>query len=171
MATIINIFSSPVSWIIVGLALFNIFEWFGTKHTIAKLVEINRPEANIRIGRQANMNITDGCVDDLIKYSKDASKKYTLYINITAVFPLLGILGTVISLMNLSSTDAISANFETALNTTLLGLICAIGFKIGDSWLSADLERALDDADYLIHQHDEEKRIQYATQKETGQRY
>ena len=87
MATIINIFSSPVSWIIVGLALFNIFEWFGTKHTIAKLVEINRPEANIRIGRQANMNITDGCVDDLIKYSKDASKKYTLYINITAVFP------------------------------------------------------------------------------------
>jgi hypothetical protein len=102
MATIINIFSSPVSWIIVGLALFNIFEWFGTKHTIAKLVEINRPEANIRIGRQANMNITDGCVDDLIKYSKDASKKYTLYINITAVFPLLGILGTVISLMNLS---------------------------------------------------------------------
>ena len=74
MATIINIFSSPVSWIIVGLALFNIFEWFGTKHTIAKLVEINRPEANIRIGRQANMNITDGCVDDLIKYSRMLQK-------------------------------------------------------------------------------------------------
>ena len=40
MATIINIFSSPVSWIIVGLALFNIFEWFGTKHTIATVQKL-----------------------------------------------------------------------------------------------------------------------------------
>lgn len=171
MATIISIFALFDYFVIAGFAIFNIYEWRKTKHSITKLVEINHPEANIRTGCQPDMTITDKRANELGKFSKSASKKYTLYTNITAIFPLLGILGTVISLMNLTTTNDMSANFSTALGTTLFGLICAIGFKIADSGLSADLERALDDADYLIHQHDEEKRMQYAPQTETGHRH
>ncbi|MCM1164421.1 MAG: hypothetical protein NC401_00245 [Ruminococcus sp.] len=43
--------------------------------------------------------------------------------------------------------------------TTFQGLVCAIGFKIADSFITARLDRALDEADYLVHEHDKEKRV------------
>jgi len=52
---------------------------------------------------------------------------YHAFVSITNILPLLGILGTVISLMNIDSftIETVSANFMTALSSTFWGLLGA----------------------------------------------
>lgn len=76
---------------------------------------------------------------------------YSIYSNISAVFPLLGILGTVVSLIEMSDIETAATSFMSALDTTLWGLVCGIISKIADSWLSPHYETALDEADLIIH--------------------
>lgn len=160
-----------ITLLIGGTAIANGIVFVRAYLKIRQLDEIVHPKSDRRIGQQANMSITDDDCANLNKASGAASRLYTLYTNITAIFPLLGILGTVMSLMQLSGTEGIADNFSTALRTTFAGLICAIFFKLLDSAISSTLDRALDEADYLIHEHDNEKRKSYAPQTETGYRY
>lgn len=146
-----------ITVVIILVGLFNIFVYYTTWKVIAKLQKLVHPKADRRNGIKADLNITAEESAALSKCSDLASSCYTMYLNLTAVFPLLGILGTVLSLMRLSGADDISANFGMALRTTFAGLIAAILFKVADSFISPKLDRALDEADYLIHQHDKEK--------------
>lgn len=107
----------------------------------------------------------------LVRLSDIAAFLYTLYANIASIFPLLGIFGTVCSLVGLSGTNDISANFATALDTTIWGLIWAMGCKILDSFISSKLDRALDEADYRIHKLTQEEGKNHAPQTETGYRH
>lgn len=141
--------------IILGAANFGVF--IVTRRVVAGLEKLVHPKSDRRNGISADLAMTSEETAQLGKSSDRASFFYTLFLNLTAVFPLLGILGTVISLMKLSGTDDIAANFGMALRTTLWGLIFAIVFKLLDSLISAKLDRALDEADYLIHEHDLEK--------------
>lgn len=72
-----------------------------------------------------------------------AVKFYTLYGTITGIFPLLGILGTVVSLLGMvqAGTD-ITGGFFAALTSTFWGLVFAIAFKFMDSFLSPKLEES-----------------------------
>lgn len=142
--------------IILGIANGGVF--FITRRAVGGLEKLVHPKADRRNGISADLAMTSEETAQLGKSSDRASFFYTLFSNLTAVFPLLGILGTVISLMRLTGADDISANFGMALRTTLWGLIFAIFFKLLDSWISPKLDRALDEADYLIHEHDMEKR-------------
>lgn len=160
-----------ITLFILGAAIINVIMFVWAKIKIKQLDEIVHPKSDRRMGQQADMSITDDDCADLNKASAVASRLYTLYTNITAIFPLLGIFGTVVSLMKLSGTEGIADNFSMALTTTFWGLIFAIIFKILDSFISSTLDRALDEADYLIHEHDNEKRKSYAPQTETGYRY
>lgn len=141
--------------IILGAANLGVF--FITQRAVAGLEKLVHPKADRRNGISADLSLTSEETAQLGKSSARASFFYTLFLNLTAVFPLLGILGTVISLMKLSGADDIAASFGMALRTTLWGLIFAIVFKLMDSLISAKLDRALDEADYLIHEHDLEK--------------
>lgn len=141
--------------IILGAANLGVF--FITQRVVAGLEKLVHPKADRRNGISADLSLTSEETAQLGKSSARASFFYTLFLNLTAVFPLLGILGTVISLMKLSGADDIAASFGMALRTTLWGLIFAIIFKLMDSLISARLDRALDEADYLIHEHDLEK--------------
>lgn len=70
-----------------------------------------------------------------------AVSRYTLYVNLTGVFPLLGILGTVISLIGMvGSTSGIEGSFFAALTSTFWGLIFAILFKVLDGFISPVLD-------------------------------
>ncbi len=111
----------------------------------------------------------DGSTDvkELIETSDCAARWYALYANLTAIFPLLGIFGTVCSLLNLSDLEDMSTSFSIALDTTVWGLIFAMGFKLADSAISSKLDRALDEADYQIHKLNQEMRKSYAPQEET----
>lgn len=147
-----------ITVIIIIMGAVNGFVYYITWQMITGLQKLVHPKADRRNGIGADLAITSEESAQLSKHSDRASFFYTLFLNITAVFPLMGILGTVWSLMKLTGTDDISANFGMALRTTLWGLIFAIVFKLLDSLISPKLDRALDEADYLIHEHDQEKR-------------
>ncbi|MCH5196442.1 MAG: MotA/TolQ/ExbB proton channel family protein [Oscillospiraceae bacterium] len=149
-----------ITVMIVLLFAFNIAVFYFNLRTIKKLESIVRPKTDRRVGIAAELRMSDEESRTLLNCAGKASGVYALFTNITAVFPLLGILGTVASLMRLSGTDDLSENFSSALITTFAGLVAAIIFKIMDSFITARLDSALDEADYLIHEHDKEKREQ-----------
>lgn len=70
-----------------------------------------------------------------------AVSRYTLYVNLTGIFPLLGILGTVISLIGIvGNTSGIEGSFFAALTSTFWGLVFAILFKVLDGSVSPVLD-------------------------------
>ncbi len=79
--------------------------------------------------------------EEIISLRKKAEALYAVFINVTAIFPLLGILGTVLSLIPLvSQMAAFETNFFAALTSTFWGLVFAITFKLLDGFLSARME-------------------------------
>ena len=79
--------------------------------------------------------------EEVVLLRKRSEGLYSIFINITAVFPLLGILGTVISLIPMVSDMAnMQNNFFAALTSTFWGLVFAIVFKLLDSMLSSKIE-------------------------------
>ena len=139
------------------LFVMNIGVYWLTRKKIILLEHTVYTKSNRRDGIQADLMLSDKDCELLRDSTSRASMMYSFFANITAVFPLLGILGTVVSLMNLSGTDDLSANFSSALLTTFLGLVSAIIFKLMDAGIAPRLERVLDESEYLIHQHDKER--------------
>lgn len=87
---------------------------------------------------RAIRNIDEGAVVSLRKKSEAF---YSVFANLTAIFPLLGILGTVISLLPMVAEMAdMSQNFFAALTSTFWGLVFAIAFKLLDGFLAARIE-------------------------------
>lgn len=69
--------------------------------------------------------------------------QYTLFVNVTGIFPLLGILGTVISLLGMvGNGQSVENGFFAALTSTFWGLVFAITFKFLDSFISPKLDDA-----------------------------
>lgn len=65
---------------------------------------------------------------------------YTLFTNVTGIFTLLGILGTVRSLLNIVNSGAdINNEFLGALTSTFWGIVFTIVFKIADTCISTKL--------------------------------
>ncbi|MBP5224535.1 MAG: MotA/TolQ/ExbB proton channel family protein [Lachnospiraceae bacterium] len=79
--------------------------------------------------------------EEIVSLRKKAEALYAVFVNVTAIFPLLGILGTVLSLIPLvSQMAAFETNFFAALTSTFWGLVFAIVFKLLDGFLSARME-------------------------------
>ncbi len=79
--------------------------------------------------------------EEIVGLRKKAEALYAVFVNVTAIFPLLGILGTVLSLIPLvSQMAAFETNFFAALTSTFWGLVFAITFKLLDGFLSARME-------------------------------
>lgn len=79
--------------------------------------------------------------EQIIALRKRAQSLYSIYINVTSVFPLLGILGTVVSLLPMVADLAnMQLNFFAALTSTFWGLVFAIIFKLMDGFLSSRME-------------------------------
>ena len=78
---------------------------------------------------------------------------YQIFISITSVMPLLGILGTVISLLNVTALEqaVIQANFLTALSSTFWGIVGAIICRVIEGTLTPAVERNQDNFDLLIN--------------------
>ncbi len=66
---------------------------------------------------------------------------YSIFVNLTGIFPLLGILGTVISLLGMvKDMNNVQGNFYGALTSTFWGLVFGIVFKFLDGVVSAKIE-------------------------------
>lgn len=89
--------------------------------------------------------------EQIVALRKKSEGFYAVFINLTAIFPLLGILGTVISLIPMVSDMAnMQQNFFAALTSTFWGLVFAIIFKLLDSFLSSRIEDNDKNVDLLL---------------------
>lgn len=117
---------------ILGIAIYNFLIWFkvfNNKKEIKKELSNWERDQNI-VDFDKNTDIKD--------YYKKILKNYVLFTTIIAIFPLLGMLGTVSSLLGLDMSNSEAINnakdsFFYALSSTFLGIIFAIFFK----WLNA----------------------------------
>ena len=77
----------------------------------------------------------------VVNMRNQTGKLYSLFVNLTGIFPLLGILGTVTSLLGLvADSSDVTGNFYGALTSTFWGLVFAIVFKFLDGIVSAKIE-------------------------------
>jgi len=80
--------------------------------------------------------------DTLRKMRETSDKYYSMYANLTSIFPLLGILGTVLALIPMmQDVTNMQGNFFVALTSTLWGLVFAIFFKLLDAILAPHIDR------------------------------
>ena len=86
---------------------------------------------------------------------------YSAFIALVSIFPLLGMLGTVLALLSLDitsgATEELKSNFFLALDTTAWGLVFSIGFKIANSFLQTTIETAIEKIDTLVKSHYDKK--------------
>ena len=79
--------------------------------------------------------------EQVVAMRKRSESLYSVFVNVTSIFPLLGILGTVVSLLPMVSEFAdMQTNFFAALTSTFWGLVFAIIFKLLDGFLSSRME-------------------------------
>ncbi|MCM1505929.1 MAG: MotA/TolQ/ExbB proton channel family protein [Ruminococcus flavefaciens] len=91
--------------------------------------------------QEAVSDISELRETDVVNMRNHTGSLYSVFVNLTGIFPLLGILGTVTSLLNLvADTSNITGNFYGALTSTFWGLIFAIIFKFLDGIISARIE-------------------------------
>ena len=85
--------------------------------------------------------IRDVDEEQVVAMRKRSESLYSVFVNVTAIFPLLGILGTVVSLLPMVADMAdMQTNFFAALTSTFWGLVFAILFKLLDGFLSSRME-------------------------------
>lgn len=152
-----TIFCESGNYIIFGVAICNLVVFFLVKRLIKSTEDMFNPKADRVNGVGANMKWSKEEISDLKKYRKKLVERYTWYANITAIFPLLGILGTVAALVTYSN-ETMMDNFMVALSTTLLGVLFAIIFKGIDARISGPLDVIVEDADSVIQDYNGEKR-------------
>lgn len=88
--------------------------------------------------RQADSDISGIRETDIVSMRNRTGSLYSLFVNLTGIFPLLGILGTVISLLGMvGDMTNVQDNFYGALTSTFWGLVFAIIFKFLDGIISA----------------------------------
>ena len=91
--------------------------------------------------KEAEKDISGLRETDIVTMRNQTGKLYSIFVNLTGIFPLLGILGTVVSLLGLVADDTdVTGNFYGALTSTFWGLIFAIIFKFLDGVISAKIE-------------------------------
>lgn len=142
-ALLSNLFS--YDWIIFVVFAVGIVVCFRTVMLMILLKEKLHP--NLTFPDNNSMK-SEGRLFNNLQYTKDIIKLrtkeefwYSVFVNITGIFPLLGILGTVLSLLRLiGDVQNVTANFYGALTSTSWGLVFAIIFKSIDGLISARIE-------------------------------
>ncbi|MBR3666493.1 MAG: MotA/TolQ/ExbB proton channel family protein [Ruminococcus sp.] len=132
-------FSKTINFWILAFLIFDIIAYFKSK-SYKKEIEnaISNWEQDNDLFQFDENGKIQKCYDKLNSW-------YTIFVTIITVFPLLGMLGTVASLLILdtSSPEALndaSDSFFSALSSTLLGLILAIIFKVINAAKLYDIE-------------------------------
>lgn len=131
--------------IILITAVFTGFVYYFLKKSADRLynklhLTVFVPDGDIS-QKEAGTDISGLRETDIVNMRKQTGSLYSVFVNLTGIFPLLGILGTVTSLLNLvADTSDITGNFYGALTSTFWGLIFAIVFKFLDGIISAKIE-------------------------------
>ena len=147
------IFCKTGNWIIIAFAVINGVFYFRVKKAIKEASDMYNPKNDKVNGVKARMQWSPEEISKLKDMRKGLIIKYAWYANITAIFPLLGILGTVAALVTYSDVTMME-NFMVALSTTLLGVLFAIFFKGFDAVISGPMDVIIDNADCVIQDYE-----------------
>ena len=91
--------------------------------------------------REAQDELRELRESDVVRMRNTTGRLYSVFVNLTGIFPLLGILGTVSSLLTLvQDMSDVQGSFYGALTSTFWGLVFAIAFKLLDGVISAKIE-------------------------------
>lgn len=137
-------------FIIFLLAIGNCFVLVQTIRSSRKLYDALNPycwipggEASLQEikGKFARRNRVDS-ESDVIRLRRRMNAYYVVFENLTAIFPLLGLLGTVVSLIPMvdSLGDIETGLFFSALTSTMWGIIFAICFKVANGYVASGIE-------------------------------
>lgn len=106
--------------------------------------------------------------EDLVLKQRDHMNIcYSFFSNMTAIFPLLGMLGTVKSLIGVASNIAGTEidQFFGALTSTAWGIIFAVIFKLLDSFISVKVTTNNKEVDTLLERNSEKQHSERGTGK------
>lgn len=143
--------------LIIVFGIVNMCVFFRTRGKIKKAENIFKPRNDKVNGISASMQWNNEQISHLKNMRREMIIAYTFYANITAIFPLLGILGTVAALTTYSAETMLDS-FMVALGTTLLGVGLAFFYKSIDGIISGPMDVIVEDADYVIQEYESEKR-------------
>ncbi len=157
MKALSSLFYNYDNHIIVFCAIINAVIFAVTILQIRNVQKILHPKSSVRFRTKVNSQITGEEAQKISTQKSILLFFYSSYANITAIFPLLGILGTVAALIKLSpnGSDDMMQNLMVALETTLLGAFFAVLYKFFDSVLSGPIQEICDDVDFVIRNYDE----------------
>ncbi len=110
---------------------------------------IRYPKGDLSTGTDGSTKVSRKTGKRLRSIGRAMLVLYQIYANLTAVFPLLGIMGTVAALITVADYVDLMSNLMVALTTTLNGVIWAIVFKCLDAILSAPLDSFLGVVDFV----------------------
>lgn len=130
--------------IIFVLAFINFWCFVAVRSVTNKLHKKMYYTIFVPAHRTQNPQLSEVCdIDetDIISLRKRSGVLYNIFSTLTSLFTMLGILGTVISLIPLvDNMDSIKANFFVALTSTFWGLVFAVIYKILDASVSGRID-------------------------------
>lgn len=157
MNTIANFFYQYGNEIIIAIALVNVVIFVCTIRAEKKIEKLLYRKVNSARNFIPDIGWDKNKIDELQKGYQRMVSIYTLYTNIIAIFPLLGILGTVAALIKeFDNIDRLTENFMVALSTTFFGILFAIIFKGIDAIVSGPMEMIIEDTIYVIRNEGKE---------------
>ena len=164
---LIRFLSDPIVILIIicGIANFGVFAM--AMRYANELQEELQPRDRKANPKKKTVDEPEGFEDYIQEQSNVMNFWYTLYANFTAIFPLLGMFGTVLALFklsgNLGQSELAVDQFFSALDTTLAGLIFAIIFKAVDSFVSVKVAANNKEYELLVERNSDRKRREAKT--------
>jgi chemotaxis protein MotA len=156
------IFSNMLTYdiLIVLLAVFNGYILVKLTKESEKLYKLINPTVYIPIEHLLHSQDKHNGSFNLhhMREIKEKETKYAnLFLSISGLFPLLGILGTIISLIKIVtfSNSEVIVNFSSALTSTFWGLVFAIIFKAIYGIISSKVETNAELMSLLINRIDD----------------
>ena len=144
--------------IIFLLAAANGFVYYFTRKSVNDLhrkmhLSVFVP-GNKRSREDARAELASLRESDIVDMRARMGSLYSVFINITGIFPLLGILGTVTSLLGLvNDMSDVQGSFYAALTSTFWGIVFAIVFKVCDSLISPKIEENEKDVSLFLNRN------------------
>ena len=136
--------------------MLNVYFFYSMKQRLKSFEGSIYKQMDISIMRKNELLLDEITKDDMkkIKYARGkVNGRYSLFTNFITIFPLLGLLGTVISLVMVAGEGGFENahdSFMMSLTSTFWGVVFAIGFKLCDATVSAQVEQLNNDANRIV---------------------
>ena len=148
-------------FLIVVLAGITSYVYYLCLKSCQKLYQVLMPKGHLMGGQMTLESInkhfsfylkSDGEME-ILEQRQKTNQYYVLFLNMTAIFPLMGLLGTVISLIPM--VGSLDTNlFFVALTSTFWGIVFAIIFKLCNGYLQAKVEENNELVNTYLLRHD-----------------